>query len=59
VHYPPVHSFSLYREDCKRVLPKTDDVAARLITLPLFPHMTEEQVDTVVDAVVGALGAAG
>jgi dTDP-4-amino-4,6-dideoxygalactose transaminase len=59
VHYPPVHSFSLYRGDSKRVLPKTDDVAARLITLPLFPHMTEEQIDTVVDAVVGALEATG
>jgi dTDP-4-amino-4,6-dideoxygalactose transaminase len=57
VHYPPVHSFSLYRHDSERVLPRTDDVAARLVTLPLFPHMTEVQVDTVVDALGDALEA--
>lgn len=58
VHYPPVHSFSLYRSGVDRPLPRTEDVAARLVTLPLFPHMTDEQVDAVVDALADAVQAA-
>jgi dTDP-4-amino-4,6-dideoxygalactose transaminase len=45
VHYPPIHGFSYYAElGRRRPLPVTDDVAQRILTLPLFPHMTEEQV---------------
>jgi dTDP-4-amino-4,6-dideoxygalactose transaminase len=56
VHYPPIHRFSAYRELARRPLPRTDDVAERIVTLPLFAHMTEAQVDTVCDAVATALG---
>jgi dTDP-4-amino-4,6-dideoxygalactose transaminase len=47
VHYPPIHRFSLYAQTTPRPLPRTEDIAERLITLPLFPHMTNEQVDLV------------
>jgi dTDP-4-amino-4,6-dideoxygalactose transaminase len=60
VHYPPIHGFSQYREaGSSRPLPRTEDVAERLITLPLFPHMTEDQVDLVAAELVGALSAWG
>lgn len=60
VHYPPIHGFSCYREAAaSRPLPCTEDVAERLITLPLFPHMTEDQVDLVAAELVGALAARG
>ena len=50
VHYPPIHQFSYYRElGSRRPLPQTEAVAPRIITLPLFGHMTHEQVDLVVD----------
>jgi dTDP-4-amino-4,6-dideoxygalactose transaminase len=55
VHYPPIHRFSAYRELATRPLPRTDDVGERLLTLPLFPHMTEAQVDEVADALVETL----
>ena len=55
VHYPPIHRFSAYREQAARPLPRTDDVGDRLLTLPLFPHMTEAQVHEVADALVDAL----
>jgi dTDP-4-amino-4,6-dideoxygalactose transaminase len=55
VHYPPIHSFSAYRELAHRPLPRTDELGERLLTLPLFPHMTEGQVDEVADALVAAL----
>ncbi len=51
VHYPPIHTFSAYREAARRrELPRTDAVASRLLTLPLYGRMTDEQVDAVVDA---------
>jgi dTDP-4-amino-4,6-dideoxygalactose transaminase len=47
VHYPPIHGFSTYRTNAGRSLPQTEQVALRLLTLPLYPHMTTEQVDLV------------
>jgi dTDP-4-amino-4,6-dideoxygalactose transaminase len=57
VHYPPIHRFSLYAElGARRPLPRTEAVAGRLVTLPLYGHMGKEEVDAVVDTLVGALG---
>jgi len=42
VHYPPVHLFSLYRKEFgykRGMLPKTEEVARRGMTLPLHPRM--------------------
>ncbi len=47
VHYPPVHLFSFYRKrfGFKRgMLPKTEEVSSREVTLPLHPRMDEEDV---------------
>jgi dTDP-4-amino-4,6-dideoxygalactose transaminase len=56
VHYPPIHQFSLYGElGARRPLPRTEGVAGRLVTLPLYGHMGEEEVDAVVNTLVGAL----
>jgi dTDP-4-amino-4,6-dideoxygalactose transaminase len=55
VHYPPIHRFSAYRAAATRPLPRTDGLGDRLLTLPLFPHMTEAQVHEVADALVDAL----
>jgi dTDP-4-amino-4,6-dideoxygalactose transaminase len=43
VHYPPAHRFSIY-ERAGADLPVTDEAAQRALTLPLFAHMTDEQV---------------
>jgi dTDP-4-amino-4,6-dideoxygalactose transaminase len=57
VHYPPIHRFSHYRElGERRQLPRTDAVAARLLTLPLYAHMTDVQADYVVETLVAAVG---
>jgi len=47
VHYPPVHLFSLYRKNFgykKGMLPKTEEVSRREITLPLHPRMDGKDV---------------
>jgi dTDP-4-amino-4,6-dideoxygalactose transaminase len=55
VHYPPTHRFSAYtgtRADVAR----TEALADRLLTLPLHPHLGDEEVDLVVDSLARALG---
>jgi dTDP-4-amino-4,6-dideoxygalactose transaminase len=55
--YPPVHLFSVYRERFPNVcLPTTETTAAGEITIPLFPHMTVEQQDRVLDAIWQEVG---
>jgi dTDP-4-amino-4,6-dideoxygalactose transaminase len=47
VHYPPVHLFSLYRKKFgykKGMLPKTEEVSRKEITLPLHPRMDGKDV---------------
>ena len=56
IHYPPIHLFKHYRKHCPVAsLPITEDVAAREVTLPLFPTMSRKDVDLVVRAVKKAL----
>jgi dTDP-4-amino-4,6-dideoxygalactose transaminase len=50
IHFPPVHRFSAYRERYPVSLPRTEDASSREITIPLFAHMTDEQLERVVRA---------
>jgi dTDP-4-amino-4,6-dideoxygalactose transaminase len=49
IHYPPIHQFTYYRglalshSDLKL----TNDLGRRILTLPLFPSMSDEQVELV------------
>jgi dTDP-4-amino-4,6-dideoxygalactose transaminase len=58
LHYPPIHRFSGYADDALRDLPVTDDVSDRLVTLPLYPHMTDGQVGLVIETVLEYLASA-
>jgi dTDP-4-amino-4,6-dideoxygalactose transaminase len=53
LHYPPIHRFTAYDVDVE--LPLTEAYAARAITLPLFPTITEEQIGLVLSALTGAI----
>lgn len=58
VHYPPVHQFSAYQGIALIQgghLPLTESVAQREVTLPLYPMLTEAQVDEVIEAIYEAL----
>lgn len=56
IHYPPIHQFSYYRQRYAGVsLPITEAVAAREVTLPLFPGMIDEDVDYVLSSASEAL----
>lgn len=55
IHYPPIHRFSEYAPQVDRSLPATDQVSGRLLTLPLYAHMRDEQVALVIDGLLAAL----
>jgi dTDP-4-amino-4,6-dideoxygalactose transaminase len=60
VHYPPLHVHPLHRARCAgelaRPRPGCDRYFARTLTLPLFPAMTDDDVDRVVAALHATLG---
>jgi dTDP-4-amino-4,6-dideoxygalactose transaminase len=57
IHYPPIHTFSAYKAvgDNPSLLPNTEDIGAREVTLPLYPAMSDEDVFTVAQAIAHAL----
>lgn len=58
VHYPPIHTFSHHRDSPLvrgESLGITDAVAPRLLTLPLYPELSESDVDLVVRALIWSL----
>lgn len=60
IHYPPVHLFTYYRERFgfqAGMLPVTEMIARREVTLPLYPSMSDEDVDRVIAAVEDTLTA--
>jgi dTDP-4-amino-4,6-dideoxygalactose transaminase len=54
VHYPPIHRFSAYSDLARRDVPSTDRLSGRIVTLPLYPHIRDEQVELVVASVLEA-----
>ena len=58
IHYPPIHHFQAYRRRYPDVrLPQTEQIAAREVTLPLYPTMDNDATDVVVKEVATALSA--
>jgi dTDP-4-amino-4,6-dideoxygalactose transaminase len=58
VHYPPIHTFTHHRDSPLvrgELLPITDAVAPRLLTLPLYPELSESDVDLVVRSLIWSL----
>ncbi len=59
VHYMPLHRQAYYRDRYGELkLPGADAYYARALSLPLFPAMTEADVDRVVDALEAVIGRA-
>lgn len=51
IHYPvPVHLQPAYRHRTSAALPETERAAREVLSLPMFPQLTDEQVSQVVQA---------
>jgi dTDP-4-amino-4,6-dideoxygalactose transaminase len=55
MHYIPNHLYDMY-EPYRTELPVTGRVWKRLVTLPLFPILTDEQVESIVQATLDFSG---
>jgi dTDP-4-amino-4,6-dideoxygalactose transaminase len=55
VHYPPNHKHTLYRQPDQLPLPVTEESFPELLTLPLHPDMSNDDVDKIVADLVKIL----
>jgi dTDP-4-amino-4,6-dideoxygalactose transaminase len=51
VHYIPTHQFTAYRDLPRCELPNTEALGERIVSLPLYPTMSDRDVEDVVEAV--------
>lgn len=58
IHYIPTHHFSAYKHLPAQV-PVTDEVWQTIVSLPLYPGMSDADVNDVVDAISAILGRGG
>lgn len=55
-HYPPIHHFQIYKnKQYDNKLPVTEATVNRLVTIPLYPTMSEQEAVWVIDAIIDAL----
>jgi dTDP-4-amino-4,6-dideoxygalactose transaminase len=57
IHYPALHLFSLYRKFgyARGDFPNAEKIGDETVTLPLFPQMTENDVNRVITALCETL----
>jgi dTDP-4-amino-4,6-dideoxygalactose transaminase len=57
IHYPPVHRFTSFQGRFRADVPRLEAIAPRLVTLPLHPLMTADDVEVVVEALEASIRA--
>ena len=58
IHYPAIQNFTAYKNKINAA-PKAEYVCAHELTLPLYPGMSDEEVDIVCDALVKGINKHG
>ncbi|NOX08324.1 MAG: DegT/DnrJ/EryC1/StrS family aminotransferase [Gammaproteobacteria bacterium] len=51
VHYKPIHTYKCYGN--RPVLPNAEAVFEQILSLPMYPSLTDDEVDTVINTVLG------
>ena len=54
VYFPSVHLTSFHQNGCR--LPITEKVSQEVLTLPMYPSLTEEEIDYIADGVISFFG---
>jgi len=52
------YTSSYFERSDQRPLPRTEEVAARLLTLPLYGGIEEDKIDAVIEGVLAAVNRA-
>jgi perosamine synthetase len=52
VHYMPIHLQPYYRKQFRAVLPVAEQVWTQLLTLPLYPDLTDDEVEYVIESIL-------
>jgi perosamine synthetase len=53
-YFPPIYNFPMYA-GCNKECAITDDISGRILALPMFYEMTDEQINQVVDVIKKAI----
>jgi len=53
VYFDPAHKFSLFRKHnySNSYLPITEKISSQVLTLPMYPHITKDELDYIVDSI--------
>ena len=54
IYFPPIHQMDFYKKqasDNSLSLPNTESVSERILTLPLYPNMTSEELDYMTETI--------
>ena len=53
VYFDPIHLTDFYKERLKKIisLPVTENISERILTLPMYPNMTQEEKEYLVDSI--------
>ena len=53
VYFPPVHQSHFYQNvlNCRPSLPNTEEIANHVLTLPMYPKLTREEMDLMVNSI--------
>ncbi len=53
IHYPiPIHKQKCYEEFNDQTLPRTEEAARQLLSLPIHPFMTEDEVESICKTII-------
>jgi dTDP-4-amino-4,6-dideoxygalactose transaminase len=55
IHYPPIHHFTAYQKITNSLLPITENLAEREVTLPLYPALSDADVVLVTKTILEVL----
>ena len=53
IYHAPVHTYTIFKElgYAGKSLPMTDQISSQILSLPIFPDMTRDELDYVIDSV--------
>jgi dTDP-4-amino-4,6-dideoxygalactose transaminase len=57
IYYPvPLHKQEVFADDCKGIkMPVSDDIALKILSLPMYPELTKEQIAEICTVIKSAL----